>query len=79
MERTCENCKKNITYMPNRTECLMCANGESDAFEPIPVKTPRWDEQQQAYICQHCGSVVSTTNMAWGFKCRKCRLPIHEK
>lgn len=38
-ERTCENCKKNVTYMKDRTKCVECANGVNDAFEPIPKVT----------------------------------------
>lgn len=42
------------------------------------VKTPRWNEAKQAYICQHCGGVVSEPNMAYGFTCKQCGMPIHE-
>lgn len=35
IDTSCYNCKKNITYMKDRSECVACANDEVDAFEPI--------------------------------------------
>lgn len=35
MNRGCEKCAKNVTFMEDRTDCVRCASGEIDAFEPI--------------------------------------------
>ena len=41
------------------------------------VKEPRWNEGKQEYICQHCGGIVPTQQMAYGFSCPNCGLPTH--
>lgn len=35
MEKSCEECKKNSSWMKNREACVKCANGELDAWEPM--------------------------------------------
>lgn len=43
------------------------------------VKNPRWDKEKESYICQHCSGVVPVEKMAFGYDCKVCGLPIHER
>lgn len=43
------------------------------------VKNPRWDKEKEAYICQHCGAIVTVMKMSLGYDCGVCGLPIHER
>lgn len=47
MIESCENCKKNVTYMEDRTECVKCANGEINAFEAI--------QEHKCLACKYSG------------------------
>ena len=66
---------KECAYKENG-KCNTCA--ECMSCPENVVKTPRWSEERQAYICQHCGSEIDASLMTHGFYCKACGLPIHE-